>query len=310
MIDNAQTFAIYLAQVETTSLLTEKLSMRHDNKYCRPNLDLPADFTYIEPGFSELVPVSYKKYPIRSIGRENSRHQVHFGTLKFNEGSSLDVAVKDGTLRLSLGEISVMNYYQSLGLKTFIPFAVLKSKQINPEVKETQTYLITRYEDDVRTYNSIDWFRLDDEETRFYLREATLALVELHQNGIIHGDYEIKNIAQDINGKTFAIDWEHSTSYSDVALVALLRHQFTQEQQQSAIRNIEHATRRDLRDLINSISSVLRYRNMSHGRMFKYIRTNILDIYIGALNPNGPYYTVLRTTTKNTISVFKQEFNS
>lgn len=141
---------------------------------------------------------------------QNSRHGVFFGKMSLL-GTSVSIAAKtfpdnDGHIdRASVEELVKSHAVINSGMRTYEPLIIGRY--------DGTTYSISALEEDTSTYDSIMWadFAKDPPSNPGMiqkLRRTAILTATLHNRGWGHGDYYPRNIASDISGKVFAIDWE------------------------------------------------------------------------------------------------------
>jgi serine/threonine protein kinase len=192
--------------------------------------DIPAleqNGLYFSPEFADSlqeanqVPhrVGFEPASLRAIGRENSRNQVFFGDLTLDNFSSsgtfnLPVAIKPflklSKQRVALNEFVMSKHLASLGINSFKQIGILKN--------DNDHYLISIFEPEVITLDSIDWDNLNDQETQFVINRGLETLALLHINGLAHGDAKLKNLAISPQmQKHWIVDMEHGVSFINTA---------------------------------------------------------------------------------------------
>ena len=164
--------------------------------------------------------------PIRMfrLGREDSRQFVFFGELQgewFHEATTegLNVAVKpvphDPYDRHKvLHEVAMYQHLAEQGIPTLEVLSVMKNNDSSR--KTPYGYVITTYEPDVTTLDSLDWKKMENGQIAQSLEPAIDTLALLHSHYLFHGDSEFKNIAVVESGKSPKIvDLEFGASLRD-----------------------------------------------------------------------------------------------
>lgn len=159
----------------------------------------------------------FKPYISRS--GKASAHGVFFGALVLNDGFDLPVAVKphevteDTGLSRRESETSCLRDYftnvaaEKCGLKSLEPVGFMLSEGEQP-------YSLTVLDEKLTSFDSINWTRYYEEgyETvgmRELYYKAALHAANLHDTGYsYHGDLAPRNIATNLYGQVFFIDWE------------------------------------------------------------------------------------------------------
>ncbi len=161
--------------------------------------------------------------PLFRFGREDSRRQLFFGEMSgigvaSEEKPTVEVAVstiphaKDFIKhQQSLHEIAMYQHVASLDVPTLDVLGLIKS-----DAPDIYGFVITRYEPDIRTLDTLEWGDMTAKEAANALSHAVDTLALLHANYIFHGDPAFKNIAVcDANQKPTIVDLELSGSLLD-----------------------------------------------------------------------------------------------
>lgn len=172
---------------------------------------------YISPEYSWLAEEHIDGFSVlRTAKAETSAHGVFFGVLQNKTTEKgLPVAIKPCAKKPSKAYIDWAN--NSLIARTkrrhFSPVGFLIHGDIN--------YSITELEPGVETLDNTDWTSVLQDTTdssydgqRRLLSSVGKTLAELHTDNIYHGDTQFKNIAVDITGNTYFIDWEAASIYA------------------------------------------------------------------------------------------------
>lgn len=150
---------------------------------------------------------------LRAAKAETSAHGVFFGLLSdANSEGALPVAVKPCETKPDVAMVDWLN--NSLAAKTekrhFQPVGFMIGGDV--------AYSITELDRTVETLDNSNWqpvlYDADNpqhEGQRDLLMGVGRAMANLHAKNIAHGDPQFKNIAVDITGNLFFIDWESST---------------------------------------------------------------------------------------------------
>jgi|AntRauTorckE6833_2_1112554.scaffolds.fasta_scaffold01909_5 hypothetical protein len=168
--------------------------------------------------------IVFNSKPLLRLGREDSRQQVFFGELQgqwFHESEvqSVDIAVKaiprkEADKHKVLHEIGMYQYAKRQGIPTLeVLGAVINDNQASDT---PYGYVMTRFEPDIQTLDSLNWSNLSREEAGQALEHAVDTLVVLHSNYLFHGDFEFKNIAAVEGGQSpKVVDLEFGDSMRD-----------------------------------------------------------------------------------------------
>ena len=145
-----------------------------------------------------------------SVEHPDSRNNVQFGRLSQAEGGDVQVAIKQQSLPVVMGEIAMMQLCQSYGIRTLEPVGLGVDGSLS--VTGKQGYLVSRYDPVVRnsTMDLVEWEELAPEDRLAIVDGGFSAIAELHAVGIVHGDSYTRNIVAGKPPKIF--DLEHATS--------------------------------------------------------------------------------------------------
>ncbi|MDQ3094263.1 MAG: hypothetical protein M3Q70_03765 [bacterium] len=172
--------------------------------------------------------ISFMGTPTRAVGREDSRNNVFFGDLTLHSyrgrrhEHGVPVAVKpflglekeDFLVR----ELQAIHDIGRIGLNGVKPIGVVKSGD--------NSFMVSLFEQEHITLDSIDWQRISPEVRQRTIRRGLLSLLELQTNDRVHGDADPRNLTIQPNLLgTWHVDLEHSTRAEDPAklLVGLKR---------------------------------------------------------------------------------------
>lgn len=154
---------------------------------------------------------------IRSAKAETSAHGVFFGLLSNPDTKqALPIAVKPCVDNPSKAYADWLNnnLIARTGRRYFEPIGFI--------LDSDRAYSITKIEPGVETLDNTDWRQvlLDPQNPRYVgqreqLGDLSVALADLHQERIFHGDPQFKNIATDPAGNTFFIDWESAQFFGE-----------------------------------------------------------------------------------------------
>jgi hypothetical protein len=217
---------------------------------------------------------SYSFDVLRTAKAETSAHGVFFGVLVDPlSGRELPIAVKPCEEKPEKAYIDWANNSMigKTGRKNFKPVGFLS--------KGAKTFSITELETNIETLDNSNWNNvLLDPSDDIYVQQRELlgkvgaALADLHKDNIIHGDTQFKNIAVDIAGQVFFIDWERSSMLNKAA------------SEEWKMRKMTH----DLIVMVRSVActqeemGVSLLSNFSHSLKWEYFKKYIFDPYLEA----------------------------
>lgn len=174
---------------------------------------------WVSPEYEWLERSAFNEFHVlRAARAETSAHQVFFGLLHDGDPDrrSLPVAVKPCVKRPEKACSDWVNnsLVKRDGLRGFEPVGFM--------MHDGKGYSITRLDVSADTLENTPWsavFR-DEQDERFAhqretLSEIAIKLARLHEKGIFHGDPQFKNVALDVTGEVFFIDWESSTVFEE-----------------------------------------------------------------------------------------------
>lgn len=161
--------------------------------------------------------------PFTSRSGNASRHGVFFGAIICNDGSQIAAAVKPHDLSAGTGpryldeESCLKEFFanaaaQKLGFEGLQPLGFAHNR-------EGTFYSLTLLNESLDTLDTLDWTSFCAENfTNIGMKEimhkTALQAAFLHQNGksnkgdSFHGDMAARNVAIDLDGHVFFIDWE------------------------------------------------------------------------------------------------------
>lgn len=182
----------------------------------------PGSTFYIAPQFAEFMQghTIVGMEALESRAARMSRHKVFFLNLKFEEGSELAVAIKPHELEPSSldpkkeAQASCLKDYftnvaaQQIGLETLNPVGFIIDSQGVP-------YSITQLYKGLSTLDSTYWanyYKPGEEISGMneLLDKSAEAVADVHHLGASYlGDLAFRNIATNLYGRVFLIDWEY-----------------------------------------------------------------------------------------------------
>ncbi len=162
---------------------------------------------------------------IRTASAETSAHHVFFGIMHGGEpeGRGLKVAIKPCVENRTTACSDWLN--ATLAAKN----GERGYKTVGFMFHDGTGYSITELDESTDTLDNTNWGNvLVDESDLEYMHQVAILgdiakkLADLHNKNVFHGDPQFKNIALDVTGETFFIDWESATffggdqKYSDI----------------------------------------------------------------------------------------------
>lgn len=200
---------------DTFHLPDLKERINHNMKYVQVNDDLEAGI-YLDEGLHhDNMQYGFYVQPGNRLTREDSHNKVFFGSMLLLPEDAAgevhaQVAVKsrsrEDTPKL-LGEMALFQRLDDLGLKTFRPAGLI--------VGEKATHLMTYFEGNVATMDTVDWMNMELEEAWVEVDKVVDTMFQLYTNALFHGDLEFRNVAFDQTGSTVIIDPELMISARD-----------------------------------------------------------------------------------------------
>ncbi len=182
----------------------------------------------VSPEYAWLQGEALGNFRIMRSGRaETSAHQVFFGALQADGDNDrgLLVAVKPCIERSSTACSDWLNAHlaRRAGERSFQPVGYL--------LHEGRGYSVTELDRGVETLDNSEWRQvmLDEGNPNYagqieLLGDIAARLAGLHKKNIFHEDPQFKNIALDISGEMFFIDWESSTFFQGAVEQSVLQH--------------------------------------------------------------------------------------
>ena len=286
--------------------------VRQDAEETRPESSLVAGQSLLAPELSVYGPLaSYELRPLRRLGKDNSRHEVHFGML-VSEGTdavSTEVAVKDCTLSWGLGEIAMNQFAARRGLYAFKPYGLLVSDKT--EGGNRLAHLVTIYDPEVTPLDSLDWSDMDEADASLIVKDAAVAMARFHREGLFHGDLDdrFKNFIQRTTGEVAIIDLEHTVGAEEIMAIASLGRIFGRDAE-IAQGKIERLSCKDFRELKKSLDRLPFLVGRSEGRKLRFARSLLFDPYISNVEGSGSQYSkLLVNAAKKSHSVLRAELS-
>ena len=163
----------------------------------------------------------FQSNELHSLGREDSRHKVFFGSLSLIDYTSginhtMTVAVKPfnlsaaDTTSLGIHEYAMYEYLAQEGIETPQPLGLL--------FEDDQLFVLSEFVPEVITLDSLDWPKLDNDTVDNVIGRGLESLLMLHQIGIFHGDAGFKNLTLQPNiNEHWIVDLEMALSIKDSA---------------------------------------------------------------------------------------------
>lgn len=265
--------------------------VRQDTKYTRPKVDIAKPILMTAEFRKEGIPVDFLPKPLLKLGRDNSRHEVHFGSLildnqEASSKSSIEIAVKDCQLSSGLGEIAMCQYAASMGMYSFKPVGIFLREEIF--YGDRLAHMVTIFDKEVIPLDALPWSDMDLDEAGLVIENAAFAAADFHKAGLFHGDLEFKNFGQRTSGEVAIVDLEHTVGANDVMTIAALQLGFSKETQDCAQSKIGRKVRIDLRSMKNSVCGLRPFASHTPGRKLRIARETILEPYMGRLETFEP----------------------
>lgn len=158
--------------------------------------------------------LAFTVYPLQSIGREDSRNKVQFGSLALHNFSAkpdrvINVAIKpyvgsDGPRR-ALHEYAMNEYLTARGVGCPTQLGLIKNG--------SDLFAITEFAPHIITLDSLDWENLPTQVQTNAISRGLESLAALHKHGVFHGDAEFRNLPiQPERQEEWAVDFEYAAS--------------------------------------------------------------------------------------------------
>lgn len=245
----------------------------------------------LSPDFAWLGSNEFSKFRILRSGRaETSAHQVFFGAIQSVEDESRGVlvAVKPCIERDSTACNDWLNAHlaRKAGERNFNPVGFL--------LHGGRGYSITELDRGVETLDNSEWQQvLLDEQNPAYagqievLGDVAKHLAQLHQKQIFHEDPQFKNIALDISGEMFLIDWESSTFFEGDINPEVLRHKIEHD-----LKVLFGSMARSVQD--NGVGLLHVFKHPIQWQLFKkYIFDPYIETYLEGEDESGMRFGVV-----------------
>lgn len=194
-----------------------------------------ADRMWLSPEYGDLALAGLSHFHVlRSARAETSAHQVFFGVLHDGDPQSekaLPIAVKPCVQKPTKAIFDWISgsLAKAHGERQFPPIGFMLADNVG--------YSLTRLEASTDTLDNTSWFpvfRRDENNVEFVgqrmvLNQIAGSLGSLHRKRIYHGDPQFKNLAIDLTGDIFFIDWESAAFYGAGAPESELLHKATHD---------------------------------------------------------------------------------
>lgn len=239
------------------------------------------DYMVFPSRYGSAIPKNFHSYRLQRIGRETSRHEVHFGALDTQDDRVLNVAVKDSHVSLALGELAMNQYVEHLGLPVYEHIGMVVCAESIDGADDRLTHLLSIFNPAVISMDNHEWEGMPEYELKDLLGYAASALGNLNGKGIRHGDSELKNFGQNDAGNTFLVDFEHAHSFKDIAIIAT-SDMFDTQTKAIAQDRVNKYVRGDIRDVFNSIKPFLTMRGKGIGAAYKLFHKAFFGAYEAA----------------------------
>ncbi len=208
VIDRFQYDIGQYGSAETFALPEVAGRINHNMKYVQINDSLDQGMYLDEGLYRRDMQYGFFVQAGNRLTREDSHNKVFFGNmLLLPEGSDDEiheqVAVKSrvsSETHKLLGEMALFQHLESLDIRTYRPAALL--------VGQKATHLMTYFEGNVATMDTVDWENMEIEEAWVEVDKVIDTMMQLYTNALFHGDLAFRNVAFDQTGKTVIIDPE------------------------------------------------------------------------------------------------------
>ncbi len=215
-----RTFQETLGQIAEARVVDISLDLYQDDPVHDGVMSLTAEAYSAQPTFlvhpaqEALAQPDITFTPLRTRGGKRSVHGVFFGTMQWQDGNAMQVAVKphDTDSRRSCATDYVANVaIDELGLHNLESLGVVMS------ARDETAYSITRLNPGLTTLDSVNWryFKEDPNVARYsstIWSQVARQTAMIHALGSVkHGDLAARNIAVQSDGGVFPIDWEHAS---------------------------------------------------------------------------------------------------
>lgn len=241
--------------------------------------------------------LSFDAQPLLRVGREDSRRNVFFGSLRqeWFDGyvETTQVAVKpfpEDVRDTAMHELAMYQYLSKRGIPTLEVLGVFAV----PVKRESHIslYMLSRFRPGITTLDNLVWQRMDQQEAWNTIGQlAVPSLVALHASTpaesepdlLFHGDTNLRNIAYTDVGKTVIVDVERTVS------AARLVHPSYPADRLPKLMN------QDFRDLTNSANkAIINGQGLSDTEKFDIDYQHIyLPYYEQVAKSNSPYKAAL-----------------
>ncbi len=157
------------------------------------------------------------------MGRANSAHNVRFGVMTDEAGNTQRVAVKTfegvGTrpTKRAESEIRIMAKVAQRGFSTLESF---ESPVFTvPNEKGETVFAVSKRRDELKAMNGLNW-QVDPENDEFESMVDLIEVIadftaEIHAAGIIHNDWQLKNIIMSSQGEFVLVDLEKAMMHRE-----------------------------------------------------------------------------------------------
>jgi len=245
----------------------------------------------VSPEYNWLQGKALSRFRImRSSRAETSAHQVFFGAMhaEDDDDRGLLVAVKPCIERNVTACSDWLNAHlaRNSGERSFSPVGFL--------LQGDRGYSITELDRGVETLDNSEWQQvLLDENNPSHagqielIEEVACRLAALHKKNIFHEDPQFKNIALDITGELFFIDWESSTFLREGAGQSIVQHKMIHD-----LKVLFGSMARPVED--NGVGLLNIFKHSIQWQLFKkYIFDPYLEAYLQDESEDGDRFEVI-----------------
>jgi len=227
---------------------------------------------------------------MRSSRAETSAHQVFFGAIhaEDDDDRGLLVAIKPCIERSITACSDWLNAHlaRNAGERSFSPVGFL--------LHGDRGYSITELDRGVETLDNSEWQQvLLDENNPSHvgqielIRDVASRLAILHKKNIFHEDPQFKNIALDITGEMFFIDWESSTFLQEGAEQSIVQHKMIHD-----LKVLFGSMARPVED--NGVGLLNIFKHPIQWQLFKkYIFDPYMEAYLQDESEDGDRFEVI-----------------
>ena len=191
-----------------------------------PQFDENTELTEVERHDQELLGLfteqaeqagfAYQDNSSERLGSANSAHGVRFGTVTDQQGEVARVAVKTfeavkyRASTRARTELRNMERVRQRGFNTLSPFE--QSLFVVPNDTGETVFMVTERRGEMKPMNGLDWQKDPTDEGFEHLatiiEEIADFTAEMHAAGVVHNDWQLKNIVMTTSGEFVLVDLE------------------------------------------------------------------------------------------------------